>query len=260
MARQKKTDLLPEGELMEETGAAGMTLGESSEGEPPTEEAETKMETISLEDSDLAVEMEKLRRQNETLVEQMEIMKEQLQKQSVPTVVQVSAETERVRFLWQAEVANENIKTFGEGGMFGRIVGKTGSFYVPKSDLARVMDAENRLFLDKRWLIVVSGLDEEEREALGVNYHDGELLDRRAFEKMVELGDELLELYPELCEGHKVMVAQRYREAFDRGSPHVTRERVTALRDMAQTAHITPNPFTSILQEMNKREAGEGEG
>ena len=260
MARQKKTDLLPEGELMEETGAAGMTLGESSEGEPPTEEAETQMETISLEDGDLAVEMEKLRRQNETLVEQMEIMKEQLQKQSVPTVVQVSAETERVRFLWQAEVANENIKTFGEGGMFGRIVGKTGSFYVPKSDLARGMDAENRLFLDKRWLIVVSGLDEEEREALGVNYHDGELLDRRAFEKMVELGDELLELYPELCEGHKVMVAQRYREAFDRGSPHVTRERVTALRDMAQTAHITPNPFTSILQEMNKREAGEGEG
>ena len=260
MARQKKTDLLPEGELMEETGAAGMTLGESSEGEPPTEEAETQMETISLEDGDLAVEMEKLRRQNETLVEQMEIMKEQLQKQSVPTVVQVSAETERVRFLWQAEVANENIKTFGEGGMFGRIVGKTGSFYVPKSDLARVMDAENRLFLDKRWLIVVSGFDEEEREALGVNYHDGELLDRRAFEKMVELGDELLELYPELCEGHKVMVAQRYREAFDRGSPHVTRERVTALRDMAQTAHITPNPFTSILQEMNKREAGEGEG
>ena len=260
MARQKKTDLLPEGELMEETGAVGMTLGESSEGEPPTEEAETQMETISLEDGDLAVEMEKLRRQNETLVEQMEIMKEQLQKQSVPTVVQVSAETERVRFLWQAEVANENIKTFGEGGMFGRIVGKTGSFYVPKSDLARVMDAENRLFLDKRWLIVVSGLDEEEREALGVNYHDGELLDRRAFEKMVELGDELLELYPELCEGHKVMVAQRYREAFDRGSPHVTRERVTALRDMAQTAHITPNPFTSILQEMNKREAGEGEG
>lgn len=233
MAAQKKAELPPEEEVKEKT-----------EQEPETQ----------------ALEMAELRRKNEELAEQVKDLREEMEKRSVPTVVQVSADAERVHFLWQAEVANENIKTFGDGGMFGRIVGKTGSFYVPKSDLARVMDAENRLFLDKRWLIVVSGLDEEEREALGVNYHDGELLDRRAFEKMVELGDELLELYPELCEGHKVMVAQRYREAFDRGSPYVTRERVTALRDMAQAAHITPNPFTSILQEMNKREAGEGEG
>ena len=256
MARQKKTDLLPEGELMEETGAAGMTLGESSEGEPPTEEAETQMETISLEDGDLAVEMEKLRRQNETLVEQMEIMKEQLQKQSVPTVVQVSAETERVRFLWQAEVANENIKTFGEGGMFGRIVGKTGSFYVPKSDLARVMDAENRLFLDKRWLIVVSGLDEEEREALGVDYKEGELLDKNAFARMVELGDELVELYGELCAGHKEMVARRYGEAFAQGSPYVTRDRVLRLSEMSKAAEMEPNPFQWIIEGMNERDAG----
>lgn len=221
-------------------------------GLPPEEEVR---EETTQEPGIQAQEMDELRRKNEELAEQVEALREEMEKRSIPTVVQVSADTERVHFLWQAEVANENIKTFGDGGMFGRIVGKTGSFYVPKSDLARVMDAENRLFLDKRWLIVVSGLDEEEREALGVNYKEGELLDKNAFARMVELGDALLELYPELCEGHKIMVAQRYRDAFAAGSPFVTRERVTKLKEMTQESGIEPNPFAKILQEMNRQEA-----
>ena len=173
-----------------------------------------------------------------------------------PTVVQVAAETERVHFLWQAEVAPENVQTFGEGGMYGKIVGKTGSFYVPKPDLSRVMDERNRYFLDKRWLIVVSGLDQEEREALGVDYKEGELLDKNAFARMVELGDELVELYGELCAGHKEMVARRYGEAFAQGSPYVTRDRVMRLSEMSKAAGMEPNPFQRIIEGMNDRDAG----
>ena len=85
--------------------------------------------------------------------------------QTAPQIVQLSAETERVHFLWQAEVSDENIFEVGPNGMYGRIIGKTGSFYVPKSDLSRVMDAMFRLLLQKRWIIAVDGLTDEEREA-----------------------------------------------------------------------------------------------
>lgn len=169
----------------------------------------------------------------------------------VPQVVQLAQETEKVHFLWQAEVAEDNTVHFGEGGMYGSIVGKTGSFYVPKSDLSRVLTNMNRKFLQDRWLIIVSGLDEEERETLGVNYKEGELLDRKAFAKMVELGDKMLDIYPALCEGHKKMVAQRYADAYAQGSPYVTRERVVALNNLSKRKGHERGDFIGIIEAMN---------
>ena len=254
MARTKKEDMeemTPQAQ--EEAGEETKAPVEDTEGAASTEGSGEAAGTEP-DAPRLAEAVQALKKQNEMLEEQMQAMKEMLAS-TAPTVVQVTPDKERVHFLWQAEVANENIKTFGPGGMYGRIVGKTGSFYVPKSDLSRIMDEENRYFLDKRWLIVVSGLDEEEREALGVNYREGELLDKNAFARMVELGDRLLELYPELCQGHKIMVAQRYREAFEAGSPYVTRERALKLSDLTREAGISPNPFSKMVQEMNQRDA-----
>lgn len=177
----------------------------------------------------------------------------QLAQQSAnPQVIQVSqvaAETEKVRFLWQAEVADDNLILFGDGGMYGRIVGKTGSFYVPKNDLSRVMDGLNRLFLEKRWLIVLSGLNEEERETYGVNYKEGEILDRKMFDKMVDMGKDILDVYPDLCDGHKEIVAKRYYEAWKNGSKKIERETVVALNRMSPNSS-----FRTILEEMNARD------
>lgn len=251
MAKNKKNQAL---EGMEEERM--MPEVEGAETEPAADQ-EPKEDTVP--ESEVATdsqEMEALRAQNEALKKQMEEMQAQISALNRPTVVQVAAETERVHFLWQAEVAPENVQTFGEGGMYGKIVGKPGSFYVPKPDLSRVMDERNRYFLDKRWLIVVSGLDQEEREALGVDYKEGELLDKNAFARMVELGDELVELYGELCAGHKEMVARRYGEAFAQGSPYVTRDRVLRLSEMSKAAEMEPNPFQRIIEGMNERDAG----
>lgn len=174
---------------------------------------------------------------------------------TVPQIVQVANDTEMVQFLWQAEVSVDNTIAFGEGGIYGQITGKTGSFYVPKRDLSRVLSELNRYFLKKRWLIVVSGLNEEEREALGVNYKEGEILDKKAFAKMVELGDQMLEIYPNLCEGHKKMVAQRYADAYHDGSPYVTRDIVVKLNEMSKTAKNQKGDFIAIIEEMNARDA-----
>lgn len=189
----------------------------------------------------------------EALKRQLADMKALLETANRPQIVQIGGDTEKVNFLWQAEVADDNVVVFGDGGMYGRIVGKTGTFSVPKSDLSRLLDGMNRFFLDKRWLIVLDGLTEDEREMLGVAYSEGEVLDRRAFAKMVELGAEILEIYPRLCDSHKEMVAKRYHEAYMNGDPHVTREIVVELSRLAKSAGRGED-FKDIIENMNAKD------
>ena len=175
--------------------------------------------------------------------------------QTAPQIVQVSTSAEQVHFLWMAPVADDNVVQFGDGGMYGNIVGKTGSFYVPKPDLSRILTEMNRRFMAQRWLLVVSGLTDEEREALGVDYKPGEVLDKRAFAKLVELGDELLNIYPALCEGHKVMAAQIYADAYRQGSRYVTRERTVKLNALSKRKGHEKGDFIAIIEDMNEKDA-----
>ena len=195
-----------------------------------------------------------LREQNELLQKQIEMLQMQMTTMAQPHVIQVAADTEKVHFLWQAPVADDNVVLFGEGGMYGRITGKTGSFFVPKSELSRILDAMTRLFLQERWLIVVDGLTQDEREALGVDYKDGEVLDKRAFAKMIDLGDEILDIFPRLCDSHKEMVGQRFYEAWQAGNPNVTRERVVELLRMSKAEGKEIKGFAAIIEEMNERD------
>lgn len=178
----------------------------------------------------------------------------QMQAAQTPQIVQVVADTEKVQFLWQAEVADENVYEIGPNGMYGRIVGKTGSFYVPKSDLSRVMDSMFRLLLQKRWIIAVDGLTEDERVAYGVDYKDGETLDKNAFMGIIGMGDEILRIYPRLCAGHREMVAKRFHEAYANGDPRVTREIVVALNRISKK-YSKDGDFTDIIEAMNEEDA-----
>lgn len=179
-----------------------------------------------------------------------------LPQQNAPQIVQVSAGTEQIHFLWMAPVSDDNVVQFGDGGMYGNIVGKTGSFYVPKSDLSRILTEQNRRFMERRWLIAVSGLNDEEREALGVDYKRGELLDKKALNKsVVELGDALAEIYPMLCEGHKMIVAQCYADAYREKNPRVTRELTVKLNALSKRKGHEGGDFTSIIEEMNAEDA-----
>lgn len=181
-------------------------------------------------------------------------MQAQLQAAQRPQIIQMGEDAAKVSFLWQAEVADDNETVFGDGGMYGRIIGKTGTFAVPKNQLSRLLNGMNRMFLDRRWLIVLDGLTDEEREMLGVDYKEGELLDRRAFAKMIELGDKMLEIYPLLCDGHKEMVAKRYNEAYEAGNPRVTREIVVQLSRLAKDAG-RKDDFRNIIEKMNLLDA-----
>lgn len=194
--------------------------------------------------------IEEMRKQNEMLVAQLAEMKKQMEAMARPVIYQMPTDAPKVTFLWQAEVADDNTVTFGEHGIFGRIVGKVGTFTIPKNALSQLMDDKVRRWIDRRWLIVLGGLDEDEKELFGVNYKDGEILDKGAFTKLVELDDEIINIYPNLCDSHKDIVAKRFYDAWQNKNEHVTRERVMALNELARKAG-RKNDFVKIIEEMN---------
>ena len=193
------------------------------------------------------IEIENLKDQ----IEQLKQLVAQANAQKQQPIYVTADNSERVWFLWMADVADDNVTLIGEHGEYGRIVGKTGTFYVPKNDLSRIMDTANRYYMEKRWMIVVDGLTDEEREALGVDYKEGELLDKKAFAKMTEIGDTLLEIFPALCDSHKDMVASRFHEAYESGKK-LDRQIVIELNK------IYPNEaFVDIIEKMNAQELGQ---
>lgn len=177
-----------------------------------------------------------------------------LAQQQKPTVIQMAADTERVQFLWQAPVADENVYEVANG-LYGRIVGKTGAFSVPKNELSRAMDSAFRLFLERRWIIYVSGLSDEEATLYGVNYKPGEILDRGAFTHLAEMGDELVEIYPRLCKGHRDIVQKVIYEAFAADKESVTRDRIMALKNAAKKMGDDDSAFNKIIEIMNADDA-----
>ena len=235
------------------------TAAETEEKRISTEPAAPRNDdgAETLEEMRAAYE-EKLAAMQAEMQKQLEAMKAAMEASQKPQVIQLAADTEKVQFLWMAEVCDENVFEVGPGGMYGRIVGRGPSrFLVPKSDLSRAMDAMFRQLMDCRWIIVLSGLTDEERQVYGVDYREGEYLDEKAFTRLVSLGDEILDVYPALCDGHKEMVEKRYYEEWREGNPAVTRDTVLRLKNLAADAGRADNAFKRIIQEMNAADADE---
>lgn len=227
--------------------------------------AETKKDRTSAapdKDAEIAALKAELARMHEALEKQKtaesetELLKKQvkelMERQApAPQVITVAADAPKVQFVWMAPVADDNITMFGDGGMYAKITGKTGTFTVPKTELSRVMTSMVQYFLEERWLIITSGLTDEEREAMGVDYKPGELLDRRAFMRLVDMEDAILPLYPDLCQGHREMVVKAYHEAFADGNPHVRRDVVVELNRMSKAAGNRDGAYRDIIERMN---------
>ncbi len=160
-------------------------------------------------------------------------------------------EKERVTFRWQAPVAKDNVLEIGPGGRFATITGPEQTFSVPKEEMSVILTGQIRHLLDLRWLIVLSGLDEYEMEAIGCNYKPGEVLTKQAFHRLVDLGEEIVPIYAQLCEGNREIVAKVLYEEWKKNRGKIRRDIVNELRklDPEQGA------FRKIIEEMNEREA-----
>ncbi|WP_298021018.1 hypothetical protein [uncultured Dysosmobacter sp.] len=218
----------------EQTGAPGAEPAENGKTESPGQKPETDGRVAELE----------------AMVRQM---REELADRR-PQVVQVMADTEKVAMRFQSECADDNVAVFGPGGMYGQVTGKTGYVTVPKSEWSRFLTEQVRYLLDSRKLIVLSGLDDDEREMYGVNYREGELLDQRAFTKLLDLGRDLIAIFPRLCQSHQEMVASRFLSAYQKGDHRANdRDLIVALNELSKRGGRR-GMFTPIIREMNAME------
>lgn len=192
-------------------------------------------------------------------VESLKQLVKQLQDQLAaqkPHVVQVMADTEKVVLRFQAEVADDNVATFGPEGMYGQVTGKTGTITVPKSEWSRFYNESVRNMIYRRWLIVLSGMDEQERELYGCNYKPGEVLDEMAFHKMLDLGRDLVAVFPDLCDAHKEMVANRFLTAWMDGDPRaMDRDLIVALNELSKDEKHKKGMFVPIIEGLNAKDA-----
>jgi len=140
-----------------------------------------------------------------------------LPQQQQPQVVQVMADTEKVVLRWMAPVADDNVAVFCPNGMSGQATGKSGTVIVPKSEWSRFYDETMRRFIDRRWLVVLSGMTDEERMLYHCDYRKGEVMDERGFANIFRMGEELLPYFDALCTEHQEMVARSFCEAAEKG-------------------------------------------
>ena len=204
-------------------------------------------------------EVEALKAQLAETQQMLQMMQAQLLA-AKPQVVQVMADTEKVALRWQAEVAEENVLALGPNGVYGTITGQTGYASVPKAEWSKFLDESMKAFIRKRMLIVLSGLDDDERETYGCKYREGELLDEKAFQKMLDMGDEMIAVFPKLCHEHKEMVARRFVSGYAENHPSAhDRKLVVALNELSKQDPLFPRKgaFYAIIEQMNERDLGE---
>ena len=180
-----------------------------------------------------------------------------------PQVIQVMQGEKRITVRFQAEVADDNVSYFGANNRYGPITGKMGMLYIPYSDWPQFLDERVRWMLKNRWLVVLDGLDEQERELNGINYRAGEVMDEKAFSKLLDMTEEeLLEIFPKLCVPYREMVARRFVTGYQNGDHRVKERRglVKKLNDISKKDYTDVpegdirrrGAFASIIDGMNQ--------
>lgn len=176
----------------------------------------------------------------------------------------IRVEAQMVKMLFQCECSPVNVINFGPNGKFGAITGRTGRISVSKEAfLGEFRDELVQSLLASRELIVLDGLTDEERELYGVEYRKGEFMDEKVFSHMVEMGDALLDIYPDLNDTYKAMVAKRFADEYEKNPKKISRELVKKLNEMSKKGTESlpkgdarkKGAFYNVIDAMNKADA-----
>ena len=92
-----------------------------------------------------------------------------------------------------------------------------------------------RKFIDKRKLIIMDGLNKDERERWNCDYKEGEILDERTFDKMLDYPTpQLAEIFKNLCAEHQRFVACRMITAKEKGDNRISMEKAKTINDLSK--------------------------
>lgn len=237
----------------------------------------TQTETISNEHIATTVEEEEKKERQQTAVPATFTM-EQVQKMIEEALAKREAEKkeadapqqqqthETVTMMFRDEVNDENVIELGKNAKFGQITGKSATITVEKRDfIGEFRTALVQTLLKKRNLIVIDGLTDEERKVYGLDYQKGEYLEPVVYERLINMGDAILDIFPKLHPSWREMVALKFADAFDNKTLKCSRETLLKLNKISKKdyAHLPKEDvrrkgsFYGIIQRMNAAEEAE---
>lgn len=171
-----------------------------------------------------------------------------------------------VTVIWQAEVNDANELLLGPNGKYGIITGKHAVIPVPHSSfISDFRTTTVQYFLKTRNLIVVDGLTDDERRVYGLDYQQGEYLEPAVYERLIEMGDGILDLFANLHPTWREMVAKKFIDAYENKTLKCSRETLLKLNQISKKdyKHLPQDDirrkgaFYSIVHAMNAEDEAE---
>lgn len=107
---------------------------------------------------------------------------------------------------------------------------------IPKKEFGgKFMTHLARQLIDRRHILVVNGLTKDERVRWNCDYKPGEVLDEYLFDHLLDLPiSRLVELFPQLCDEHKMFVVRRFITAQENKDNRLSLEKIEAMNRCAK--------------------------
>ena len=165
-----------------------------------------------------------------------------------------------VTMIWQAEVNDANELLLGPNGKYGVITGKHAVIPIPHSSfISDFRTTTIQYFLKTRNLIVVDGLTDDERKVYGLEYQQGEYLEPAIYERLIEMGDGVLDLFGKLHPTWREMVATKFIDAYENKTLKCSREALLKLNQISKRDYANlpkddirrKGGFYAIIHAMN---------
>lgn len=188
------------------------------------------------------------------LQQQIEAMKAQIGTQSAAPAQTKPEET--VILYYVPACSPDNEANLGDYGVV-----RPGQYIeIPKKEFGRFMSPQARKFVEKRRLLVLSGLNEEERRRWNCDYLPGETLTENAFDNLLDLSEaKIADLFRALCTEHKRAVVRflysKADEAKRRGEPidnRIDLSKARALNEISKS--VEPDGMLNLLIERIKEQ------
>lgn len=186
-----------------------------------------------------------------TLEQVQKMIEEALAKREAEHTVNQAKSDRTVTMLFQDEVNDANVIYLGPNGKFGQITGKSATITIPYRDfIGEFRTTLVQQLLRSRNLIVVDGLTDEERRIYGLDYQEGEYLEPAVYERLIGMGDEILQIFPKLSVTWREMVAAKFADSYRDKTLKCSREVLLALN------RISRQDYAELPKEDARRKGG----
>lgn len=171
-----------------------------------------------------------------------------------------------VTMIYQDEVNDASQILLGPNGKYGMITGKHATITVQKRDfISDFRTTMVQYLLKNRNLIVIDGLTDEERKIYGLEYKQGEYLEPAVYERLIDMGDKVVEIFEKLHPTWQEMIATKFIEAYENGTLKCSRDALMALNKISKKNYAgfskddprRKGAFYAIIHQMNAADESE---